>query len=384
MDSSDGLHDMAIKNITDMMRAQPNDNVDFFIQLHAYDHSALRYHVTHSGLVFMQEVLLTGNSKQDFIDACTWGFNGTADHTMLIGWGHGWGILDPEWNSETHEWEVDGGSLSNECTVKSIRTIHANNHKNHKGFIFNDNPHAYLTNQDLIDSLKYVKENLLRGKKIDIIAFDTCMGAMIEVGYQIAPYALYFVGNQSCSLRDGFNYQEIIPALNQQHSPRQVASAMVRAFNAYYNEHDASGIYTHAALDLAYAHDLKNDLDAVISVLLSAPDFAPAVLQASITSPRFCLFPMYSDLIAFCKNVDTELSTLSPSAKTHELKLALQNLYAAHNKFVVARCGGFTTEGLAHGFAIYLPTNGIDKSYRKTIFAHESLWLKLLEQIHSN
>jgi len=380
MDSGEGLSDMAIKNITDMLHAQPNDTIDFAIQLHAYDFTALRYQLKNNKLIFIEEVALTGNSKQDLIDGCTWGFSNTqADHTLFIGWGHGWGILDPEWNPETREWEVDGGSLSNECEIKSIRSKAHNHKKNHKGFIFNDNAHSYLTNQDLIESLKFVKENLLHDKKIDIVAFDTCMGAMLEVAYQITPYARYLVGNQSCSLRDGFNYQGIIAELNQQHAPHEIARGMVRAFDGYYREHDDSGIYTHGALDLSHVHGVKNALDAVIKLLLDNPDYSTAVLQARQASPRFCLFPMYTDLIAFCKNIELELSLLEQTPEVCELKDALQPLYAVTDEFVIARCGGATTQGLAHGFAIYLPLNIIDSSYRNTLFAHESLWTRLLD-----
>src|SRR3990170_6935107 len=97
MDSSDGLSDMAIKNITDMLRIQAQESMDISIQLHAYDTTGLRYHITPYGLSFVQDVALTGDSKQDFINAMSWGFaQNDADYTMLICWNHGWGILDPE------------------------------------------------------------------------------------------------------------------------------------------------------------------------------------------------------------------------------------------------------------------------------------------------
>src|ERR1700722_358035 len=108
MDSSDALSDMAIKNVTDMMRGKPNDMVDCVIQLHAYYEAGLRYHVTENGLEFLEEITLSGDSKKDLINAADWAFaNNNADHTMLILANHGFGILDPQWNEVTKEWEMD-------------------------------------------------------------------------------------------------------------------------------------------------------------------------------------------------------------------------------------------------------------------------------------
>ena len=105
MDASDGLTDMAFKNITDIIRGKAqdiNNTVDVVIQLHAYDQVALRYRVTDKGLIFVAETTLSSNCKKDFIDAATWAFsNNTSDHIMLIFSNHGYGALDPHWNKDT-------------------------------------------------------------------------------------------------------------------------------------------------------------------------------------------------------------------------------------------------------------------------------------------
>jgi len=383
MDSSDGLNDMAIKNITDMMRGKPNDTVNVRIQLHAYFDAGLRYHATQNSLEFLEAVTLTGNSKQDFIDAATWALaDNDADHTMLIIANHGWGILDPHWNDITNEWEVDAGGLSNQCMIKRgcLNNL-VKEHKRHRGFMFSVTPRVYLTNQDLVDGLAIIKADILHGKKIDILAFDTCMGDMFEIAYLVAPYADYLVGNQSCSLLDGFDYHGVMNVFNQGLTPRNTSAGMVRVFDAYYGEHDASGIYTHAALDLSHIYAVSNALDAVVAQLLNMPELAPLFVQARNASPRFCLWPMYTDLISFCKCIEAELVNVQPSYDLSALQAALDNLYAVMPSLVVARCGGSTTQGLAHGVAIYLPPTAVDASYYGTRFVHESQWVKLLELI---
>jgi hypothetical protein len=245
-------------------------------------------------------------------------------------------------------------------------------------------PRVYLANQDLVDGLAIIKADILKNNKIDILAFDTCMGDMFEIAYLVAPYADYLVGNQSCSLLDGFDYQGVMKVFNQGRTPRDTCAGMVNVFDAYYNQHDASGIYTHAALDLSQIYAVNSALDAVVVELLNMPQLVPLYVQARNASPRFCLWPMYTDLIACCKCIEAELVNVQPSDELSALQAALNNLYAAMPSLVVARCGGSTTQGRAHGVAIYLPSACaplIDISYYGTRFVQESQWVKLLELI---
>lgn len=377
MDCSDGLSDMGIKNLTDMMRGAPNDNVEFLVQLHAYDDVALRYSVTANGLMFVEQARLTGDSAQDFYDAARWGLtNVTTDHVMVILSNHGWGILDPRWNEAHQTWQVDEAELSN--TAPATCTVKRSSSMPRRGFMFSATPRTYLNNQGLVDGIAYIQQNLLGGKKIDIFAFDTCMGDMLEVAYESAPFAQYLVGNQSCSLRDGFDYQGIIPLLNAGGAPRDVAAGMVRVFDSYYAQHDDSGIYTHAAVDLSQVYAVRQALDAVVAALLVLPNAQELVVAAREDAPRFCLWPMYTDPVAFCKQLESLVADVPASPEIDVLVQTLHDFYAIVELFVVARCGGFTTEGRAYGCAIYLPEGAVDRSYVTTVFARESRWLEVL------
>ncbi len=379
LDSSDALSDMAIKNITDMMRGKPNDTVDFLIQMHAYGSAGLRYRVTDKGLIFLEEVPLTGDSKHDSIAAANWAFAiNNADHNLLIIANHGWGILDPRWDETTKEWKVLDDAISHSCAIKrSYVENWAEEHLNHRGFLFNANRRAYLNNNDLIEVLHHITANILH-KKLDIIAFDTCMGDMLEVGYQVAPYADYLVGSQSCSLVDGFDYQGVIPLLNQSLEPRKLVNGMVRAFDKYYACNDKSGIYTHAALDLSRVYEVTQAMDSIIGLLLKNSEFTQFIINACKASPRFCMWPMYTDLVAFFEQIERQIDKQDASAEIADIRAAFQDFYQKAQCLVVARCGGETTQGLAHGFAIYLPFSVIDDSYYKTVFAQETQWINLL------
>lgn len=390
MDASDRLADMAFKNITDMMRGAPNQNVEALLQLHAYGNTALRYRITHTGLAFVDEVILSGDGKQDFIAAATWALShNTMDRTMIVLSNHGWGALDPRWNENEHAWQAaeisishDSASLPTSCplTEKSVKALRSQ-HMNHKGFMFNDLSHTYLTNSDLTVILLYVQRELLHGKKIDVVAFDTCMGSMLEVATCIAPYADYLVGVQSCALRDGFNYQEFVSILNNGKSPRQTVTEFVEAFDEYYEKNDLDGIYTCGSLDLSQVNAVNNALNDVIEKLLRHQGITQLLQHAQAKSPRFCLWPIYTDLVAFCKLVEAQLRAADQAHVNYDVIYTLHQLYSAVDRMVVAHCGGSTTTGNVHGFSIYLPHTMIDKSYETSLFVRQSEWLRLLRAI---
>jgi cysteine peptidase C11 family protein len=389
MDASDNLADMAFKNVMDMVRGKPNEHVDLVMQLHVYGSNALRCRVTNLGLSFIEEVTVSGNCKDDFINAASWALShNTADHTMLIFSNHGWGALDPSWNPETKVWEVAEMSLSNSTAATCLLPSKSKKvdqelqelHKQHRGFMFNSE-HTYLNNHALVEGLAYVQNNLLQGGKIDIIAFDTCMGSMLEIATCVAPYARYLVGVQSCALLDGFDYQGFVAALNKGASPRLTSAEFIDVFDAYYAQHDTAGIYTCAALDLECINMVNETLDTVVAQLLNHPEYSSLLRQVRDESPRFCLWPMYSDPVGFCKLIEAHGAALSAQNERDSVVPAMHDFYTAVEQMVVARCGGTTTEGEAYGFSIYLPSGAIDSSYLTSLFAQSSQWINLLKRI---
>src|SRR5205807_1572511 len=110
-------------------------------------------------------------------------------------------------------------------------------------------------------------------------------------------------------------------------------------------------------LDVAHASSVTQALDAVIALVLQRSDAATVALKAHRESPRFCLFPMYTDLVSFVSNIEDQLAV---DASTLPLKQAIQRFYKAVQPFVVAHCAGYQNIDVAHGFAIYLPTYSID------------------------
>jgi len=388
MDATDRLADMAFKNITDMMQGAPAQSVEWYIQLHVYGQVALRYRVVGNDLHFIEEKQLTGIALTDFVDALAWGFCDThADHTMLILANHGWGALDPSWNDVANAWEAAEIIMTHDGPSCSFieQQLHAvkkkkqyNDHYNkHRGFMFNNSNKTYVRNDDMSDGLAILTESILH-KKLDIIAFDTCMGCMFEIAQCVKPYAHYLLGVQSCALSDGFDYQRFVSILNESADARTTAVQFVDAFDAYYREHDVEGIYTCTALDLSFMDEMTTQLDTIVTILLKHPNYMPWIRAARDASPRFCLWPIYTDLVAFLKLVEAELIEHYAIQDGDGVLSKLRTFSRTMQRAVVARCGGHTTVGSAYGVSIYLPWLEVDAAYSASRFAQQSPWIKLL------
>src|SRR5579885_2103653 len=266
MDSSDSLSDMALKNITDMARAGSNDTCSIYIQLHAYYSIGLRYIIEHNKLVLADEITLTNKPAYDLLDAAQWAFGSNPDQTMLVLWNHGYGILDPFWSEQDQKWMVEPDSCSAEiCQYCPSKRIFRCNHLLHKGFIFNADPKVYLTNQDMVEVLQGIYA-LLDNRKLDILGFDTCMGGMFEIAYQIAPYVRYHIGAQNCEQRDGWDYT-CFAQLHEYGDPETIAKNIITAFDRYYKPITKDGVYTMAAVDLSYVALIKEQIDSISQLI---------------------------------------------------------------------------------------------------------------------
>lgn len=60
---------------------------------------------------------------------------------------------------------------------------------------------------------------------------------------------------------------------------------------------------------------------------------------------------------------------------------SINDLYRAVANLVIARCGGESTMGKAHGFSIYLPPGEMELSYCNSIFARYSQWPFLVSML---
>lgn len=376
------LHESAIKNITGLLQARTNEeDANIFLQLHLPGSVAFRYRVIEGALIYDDTVTLSLNYEQDIVNACAWAYARPAKHHGLILWGHGTGILLPTWSTEHNNWQLEHDT-SLELASKRSEVSHKLEH--HRAVLLNHISHDYLTNNGTVNIVREVSENILN-KKLDILGYDCCLGAMFEHAYQVANYVHYLIGCQNCELPDGFDYEALGKRISENYSaPRNLASEIVEDYGVYYAQHAPQGLYTLSAFDCSKVSQIKDLLDRFASTLAySLNNDRLAALKPLIQEHciRFCWIPMYTDLYNFLTVTEQAIqgetwADASPDT-TITLKTFISALKTEINRAVVANATGRRMTD-AHGISIYLPYSHIDSTYYPTKFAQESRWVELL------
>jgi hypothetical protein len=174
-----------------------------------------------------------------------------AKHTMLVIWDHGQGWRVPE---------IRAAGLPPRPRPAPASYRYVSN---------DDDTGDKLYNRGIQDALT----TLLAGQRLDIIAFDACLMAMIETAYAMRGVAEVMVGSEELEPGDGWNYTKWIQPLVDQKgavSAIDVGKSLVRGMAAQYG--DAVETTLSAIL-----------LDAVPAVAVMVSTFA--ALAVSLVTP---------------------------------------------------------------------------------------------------
>lgn len=144
-----------------------------------------------------------------------------------------------------------------------------------KGIAWDDTSEDdFLSTEELGTALKTIKELLPAGKKIDIILFDACLMASVEVAYEIKDCAYYMVASEE--KESGFPYDDILEAIssNPGYDSRQLCQKIVDLFDICYSTDSSlySGTFssrTASAIELSKVSDLAVSIDVLADMLIS-------------------------------------------------------------------------------------------------------------------
>ncbi|HUZ18432.1 MAG TPA: clostripain-related cysteine peptidase [Spirochaetia bacterium] len=182
-----------------------------------------------------------------------------ADHYALIIWGHGTG-----WRGAQAELD----SALERAAVRAPAGSRA----------------AGLDESDGEDLLfTYEIGRALAGQGLEVIGFDTCSAAMLELAYQLRSAGTYMVGSEDIVQADGFRYGDLLERFS--HSP-QDADGLVDAIIASYADAqcDASGS-TISAVRLSSIGAVMSALNALSDALWSAT--TTAAMQSALRRAIF-------------------------------------------------------------------------------------------------
>ena len=403
MASDNNLYYFARQNLEAMKNIGSNNRINIIVQIDHRGESLApeRLYIEKGKINKLEKDNESFTTKIDFgqvetlVDCMKWAATEyPAKHYALVLWNHGIGAVDSIVgktvnSSELFVFNPGTGLLELNRGINFLEHFTEDNDHEKRGICFSDTYSTYITNHKLEIALQRISTEALNGNKIDILAFDACLMAMIEIASLAAPYASIMVGSQEVELGTGWPYEKILKLVAQEPlTPADFAQHIVLSYHDYYQS--ITKDFTQSALDLTYISELENNIlqfAILTSPLLKNPTYQ--LLNKFIKtckSKKLCTAfsePSYIDLYHFYKNLLDGINVLkSPSALPaefiREFEALLVDGLQLIKKIVIKNSVGKNLEK-AHGVSIYFPSYKVHSSYTNTSFGARTGWLNFLQ-----
>ncbi len=251
----------------------------------------------------------------------------------------------------------------------------------------NGDGHDSLTTAELSTALRTA---LPPGFKLDLIGFDMCLMAQLEVAYEVADFANFMVASQAIEPGYGWPYHFLLPEFaNVKATPRALASNIVKRYGEYADK-EAEVIATQSAIDLNQIRNVRESLDALSTRLIaSAPQHWPTLSRSMFWADSF-------EVSGKAENLERGKDAVASSDLldiVNRMRASLGDRFPAETEYRrlldamdAAVVDNYTSRRhrLSHGLAIYAPPTGKNwnEAYLQLKIAQNSRWPGLLYAIH--
>lgn len=344
--------DADIVELASVVGSTGNSNLNVFVQRHDGGDVVSRLHLGHHGdqpieVPDDQRQLDSGAALVKFME---WSFltakHEPDDHSLLVLWGHAYDFAFGRRRTRNGDVDaLDFAELSDK--LKALQTHYEEKHK------------AYYKNG--------------RKAQIDIIGFDACDVATVEMAVQLGPYAKFLLASQVAVPIPGWPYDRILERLakpmgDHPMCPVEFGSYAVRRFCEAYKSNVPVSL---SFVNLAHSERLALSVRALAKALVSSMlrgDSRNILLDVFERAQTAADRP-YIDVADFCLGLARE----SDNEDVLEAATALGDLLASCDPPVVGRshvasrrplivehgrnCGALTR---LHGISLYAPHLGSD------------------------
>jgi hypothetical protein len=262
---------------------------------------------------------------QTLVDFVQWGMtNYPADHYAVVVWDHGSGWrLRPEDQPTFKRVAYDNTSGGDALQMPELRSV--------------------------MDTLSNGGADPL-----DLVGFDACTMAMIEVDNQLIPYVDVRVASEATVPVDGWPYDTVLSTLtgNSAMSASQLGAVIVDEYYASYGNDR-----THSTIDLHSPYDTLNAAVDDFAVALSngMGSYYTEIASARSRTQQFSE-PTMIDLYDFAYEVNQHVSDATINAAATDVMNAIDNA-------VVREQHGSSWPG-AHGISVHFPESEGDYDAR--------------------
>jgi hypothetical protein len=221
----------------------------------------------------------------------------------------------------------------------------------------------------------------LQGQKLDMISFDACLMATVEVASELKDSSNIMVGSEDSTYYWGKGYYTTfsqfagnVAAFN----PSQVARGLVE------NVHDKNAenqALTISATDLTKVGRLETELDKLARALRQAlPQHKDSIIRAVKASQEFHL----GEGVPF-RDINRVAALLKQHVQVPEIAAICDqiNQVMYRQGVILFARQGRSQQGQGRGLSIYLPSEGeVSQTYRQTRFAKETQWDEFLVELN--
>jgi hypothetical protein len=241
-----------------------------------------------------------------------------------------------------------------------------------RAIAFDDQAKDFLDNMEIKRALGEMKK--LLGRPLDLIGFDACLMAMLEVNYQIMATARYAVGSEEEEPGNGWPYDRILKALAKKPAmaPDELARTVVAQYAASYGAGDG---VTLAAVDLGQSDSLAAVVEKLGGSLLARVGKQSDMTLLSAVRAKVqeysAPYDDYVDLVDLCDGLRRLLGDAAVTEACAAVKQAV-------GKMVLASAAKGSGVARSHGVSIYFPKHKVCALYAKLDFAKKNAWAKFI------
>jgi len=360
--AANDLNPFAALDLQEMMRVGSNEIVNIIVYMTLQEDGqpkvTKKFYVEKGSLVQIGETMVRDSGDVATLEeALQWAcVDYPSDHIAVVLWDHGSGPLN------------------------RTRLVMAP-----KGVCYDFDTGHYLTDRDCLQAFSWARDYLRGGKKFDIIAFDACLLASLEMAYTFSSCADYFVASEETIPGDGYQYAYILKQFATNNpDPLSFAKLIV---SAYKQEYTGTPDYTLSATDLNALRPLVDNCNSVAQVLTSQlqgknKTAAKSTIRKCISTSVCPSFDdgIYIDLCQFYRNLlKNSAGFRFSSSVLSQFKQLLNTGISLFTTTIKANVTS-TNYRQAGGLSIYFSRYSIDPSYYGLYWTEKNPnWLNFLE-----